>query len=490
MNHQPGHFGPAHRTPPPPGYPPAGHGGYPPAGPPPGHRFPGPVPPGMPGGPGAAGPGAPRSKKPIVITAIIGALVLIGAGVAGVVFLSGDDRPDRPDMVTNPHFDGLAFPDPAALAYDKGADAVCEAVGKTMLARGYQLLSVTDARGVNCRFGTPGTSVLEEGAYNLTTDVFVAHGPGAVTAYDNFLTATVRTRDKFRADPQFVFSELYELKLGEEGFFSHSEFKPGPAGNATAAFRSGEATFYISIGGVITRLGKDEKEDPITEEITRREVVDIVKSLTGDKSAGPSQIKPSPLKDLQGLPPLGSPRLPNAGDATGKCAPVTEFAGRLGLETDKTASLTGRQSGVLCVYKPSDETYRQKNDFITRNVEVTARDYKDAPEHTLPSEDLASDLRTIVEQSKDGKTTPGELYRLPVGQSGYLVYTKSETTQAGDVRSSGRLTAAYILDEVYIKITISGATWTHPQRLKTIPVALSEQALVNDLTTLLTAMNT
>ncbi|WP_156077082.1 hypothetical protein [Saccharothrix sp. NRRL B-16314] len=51
-----------------------------------------------------------------MLTAIIGVLVLIGAGVAGVVFLSGDDRPDRPSMAANQHFDGLTFPDPAALA--------------------------------------------------------------------------------------------------------------------------------------------------------------------------------------------------------------------------------------------------------------------------------------------------------------------------------------------------------------------------------------
>lgn len=421
-----------------------------------------------------------------MIVAIVGVLILVAAGVAGVVFLAGDDRPDRPPMAASSHFDGLTFPDPAALDYDKGNGTVCDGIAKIMLARGYQSLSVTPDKGFNCRFGTPGTSLLEDGSYRLTTDVFVARGAGAVDAYDESLTATMRTREKFGADPQYVWSELYEFRLGEEGFFSHSEFKAGPAGNATAAFRSEEVMFRISVSGTITHLGKDKPEEPITEEITRREVIDIVKSLSGDASAGPAQIKPSPLKDLQGIPPLTAPRLPATGTASAKCAAVTSVAEQLGLKTSKTAD---NAPGVLCAYKPPEDAYRQKNDFVTRNLEVTARSYKSAP-GTLPSEGVAADLRTIVEQSMDGKTTLGQLYRLPVGQSGYLVYAKSESTQAGDVKSSGRLSAAYVLDDVHIKITISGATWTHPERHKTIPVALPEQTLLNDLIHLLTAMNT
>ncbi|MDT0346982.1 hypothetical protein [Streptomyces litchfieldiae] len=384
---------------------------------------------------------------------------------AGVMFLGGDGG-DRPELVAHPDLAELTFPDPGAFRYEEGEAAVCETMGEVMAARGYALFGTNTGNGVSCAFGTPGTSLLEDGSYSLHANIALTRGDGARDAYDNYVTSSLRGRENLADDPSFTFSELYEFPAGEEGFLDQSVSSVGPTGSATAAFRSGDDTFRIVLSGSIRHVGDDNPSEPLTEEITREEIVDIVKALGGDESAGEPRITPVAMEEHPGLPELNEPLLAEGASAEDRCAPVAAVAqGDLGSDVDSIGG--GDQATVpitVCSFAMDEVGNDRFGEYGLPHwrVSVTQHDYATAPEGLFPSEEMAHVLQNImaepVDRAEEGyEVTLGPLYELPVGESGYLIHSTSNY-QATD-GSTADVRAGYVIGDSYVEIRVGGGEW-------------------------------
>ncbi|MBB5801060.1 hypothetical protein F4560_000828 [Saccharothrix ecbatanensis] len=445
--------------------------------------------------PGGGYPGAPqegrrppkRGTKGKVFLAIAGVVVVVAAAVTGVVLYTGGGSGGGPDFAERPGAEEVAFPDLGKLGYDAGPDAVCESLGKIMTARGYERAGSSSKFGITCFFDTPAASVLKDGTTHLSVGIFVIRGADADRGYRLKIDSITRFREKPTARESFVLSELTEFPSGDEGFFAHSEFKGNPDKHslATVGFRSGDDTVVMEINGSIRNLSGDQPNDAMPEAELYGEAVDIVKAMNGDGSAGAPRIKPAPTQEYPGLPPLKKPRLAEGDGADGQCAAITTAAQQLVMKLKK-ADVASSTSTVLCHYDHAAD-YHQKR--ILHRLEVTVRDFS-ANQKLSASGELGRDLLTIFEQAAEKpqsgdkrKSTQGPLYSLPVGTSGYMVYTKQE---GADGKSSAWIKAAYVQDNIYYRFYLTGARFADGT---TDPVALPEEQLVADLLKILTAMD-
>ena len=110
-----------------------------------------------------------------------------------------------------------------------------------------------------------------------------------------------------------------------------------------------------------------------------------------------------------------------------------------------------------------------------------AVEVKEKDSNTPAEEELARELRSLLERSSDDKYKFGPVYELPLGGTGYAVVY---TVNGGGGGSSGYVQAGYVVDgttHVLVKLT---------SRVKNGRdlVAPSEEALVADLVTILTAI--
>lgn len=433
---------------------------------------------------------ARRPKRGRIVVSVIVAVVLVAAGVTGVLMWTGEDRPD---LAAGPDLGEIAFPDPGALAYDKGADAACAAVGKTLTTRGYELIKASDDYGVNCVASTPGPSLIEDGAHDFQVTVFMIRGDEAASAYDNFLTAAERTHDKFKSGGMFTVSDVQEFPVGEEGHFYYSEFagNPNAYANATASFRSGDDTFQIAASGSIVRLGEDNPDEAVSENVMRDEIVDVVKSLSGDGSAGEPRITAPDMADYPGLEDLGEPTLADTA-AEQACAPATAVAEQFGLVVDSTDASGASSPTILCKYASAEDIYDRMGDNTVESfrIEIVAKNYSDEAAIS-PSSELGRDLQTILEETpsaSDQELERGKLYRLPAGESGYLIYSRSRSgmnSSAGE-KSSARLRAGYVVGNAYYRVEVAGARYPAGSY---DPVALPEKELVDRLVRVLTPLS-
>ncbi|TDC79715.1 hypothetical protein [Streptomyces hainanensis] len=440
--------------------------------PPPGYGHP--VPP-VPGGP------APRRARPWWALVALVAVLAVGGVVVTTLGGGGDDEgpgDGEPRLTTHPTLEPLGFPDALALDYEAGPDAACAAVSETMLARNYELQSAdSEDGGVDCWYNTPAASTLDDGTYRFTANVYMSVGEVAGPAYDRF-TSVMRS-NVGGGGTDMVWSPLYELPVGDEGWIVHNQNLAAglERGDGTASFRQGDTTFYVLVyGWTVRHAGPSE---PLTEETTFREITDIVRSLGGDTSAGAPQLSASPAQEYPGLEDFGDPMLPLEGSGQERCAALTAVV---------TSQLDGQVMGEVvddgpevtipvaaCNYEPAEAAYGQEGVAI-RNIRLSVRDYTTS-EVMYPAGELGSQLRSTMDNLRDSAGA-GPLYTLPAGTSGYLVYED-------DGGGHGFLDAGYVVGDRYVAIQISG--FHNAGGFDTR--ALTEEELVGDLSTLLTAMN-
>ncbi|MEO3752471.1 hypothetical protein [Streptomyces sp. B6B3] len=459
------------------------------AGPP---SYPGPYPQSDPprhGGPPAPPP-AGRSKRPKVILAIVAALVLVAGAVGAWLVLLGGGGPDRPEMATHDDLSELPFPDAGALSYEEGVDAHCAAVEELMAARGYVLLGTEEGNGISCILGAPGTSQLEDGSLSLSVQVALTRGGGARSAYDAYLESTVNGRENLADDTTFTFSELYDFPSGEEGFLSQSEWSRGPSGSATAGFRSGDDTFFVYLSGSVNHVDEDTPNEPLPMDLTRQELVDIVKTLGGDESAGEPRITQAEMAEYPDLPELTEPRLADGDSPVARCAAVTSFAEGLGSDVEDLSFGTSSPALTQCHYSLGVDNARfGENGLPHYRVEVHEYDYSDASENLFPTEDLGSDLQTIMAEPENpalegDEVILGELYELPVGESGYMIHSRSEGEYSSGFSTEVR--AGYVVGngDIYVSIRLTGGEYGANGF-----EGYGEDALIPVLADLLTAMD-
>ncbi|MDT0342862.1 hypothetical protein [Streptomyces litchfieldiae] len=429
--------------------------------------------------PGGHPPRGPKQSRALI--AIVAVLAVLAAGVGAVLFLGGGGdgdgggSGDEVQLTPHPTLEPMEFPDAQALDYAAGPDAACAAVSEIMVARNYEFQSArAKDGGIDCWYATPATSSIEDGTYHFSANVYMSVGDAAEPAYDAFFPGSNRFAD-------LEYGPLYEFPVGEEGWIIHNRNLAAgmERGDGSASFRQGETTFYVLVYGWIVH--PDGANEPLTEEVTFREITDIVKSLGGDDSAGEPQLSESAAQEYAGLEDFGEPMLPMEGSGEERCAAVTAAATeQLDVKVKGTTVDDGPETTIpstSCVYEPSDAAYGIDNTGI-RNIRVTVEDYSETdPDVMYPAGELGYDLRSTMDRLGEAEGA-GPLYALPAGTSGYLIYED-------DGGGHGQLDAGYVVGDYYISITYGGFFNAGDFNTR----ALTEEEMVNDLSLLLTAMN-
>ncbi|MEO3750104.1 hypothetical protein [Streptomyces sp. B6B3] len=429
-----------------------------------------------PGGAAPQPPGGGKKRGPLIAVAVV---VAIALGVGGVMFLGGDDDGGPGGgggsdvaLTPNPDLEPMDFPDAQALGYDEGADAACEAVSEIMTARGYEFQSAeNNDGGIDCWYATPAASSFEDGTNHITANVYMSMGAVAEDAYASF-TSAMASYTEGENGGGTTYGPLYELPVGEEGWIRHNQ--TDVRGDGTASFRKEGTTFYVTAYGWIEQGDTDE---PLTEETTFREITDIITALGGGE-AGEPQISESAAEEYPGeLPEFGDPVLPAEGSGEERCAALTTVATEQ-LDSQVMGTGTDTIGGVVpttfCNYEPAESAYGQSDTGI-RNIRLTMNNYTDN-DVSYAAGDLGSQLRHTMErtETEDGF---GQLYALPAGTSGYMIYNADEY-------GSSFLEAGWVVGDNYITISLSGFLVIEgfDQR------AFTEEEMVADLSALLTAM--
>jgi hypothetical protein len=435
--------------------------------------------------PSAPVPGGPhqrpgRAKGPRAGVVIAAVIAVIALGVGGMmVFGGGDDggpggegSGSGAELTPNPDLERIDFPDAQALNYSEGPDAACGAVSEVMTARNYEFDSAGSGEWVvECWYDTPAASTLEDGDYQFRTSVSMTVGSAAEPAYDHFLSSAASYQGDEGRSP------LYAFPVGEEGWIVHSR-ETEERGDGMASFRRGDTTFHVTVRGWIEHPDSQVRE-PLTEDITFREITDIVTALGGGQ-AGEPQLSESAAQEYPGdLEDFGEPLPPTEGSGDERCAPMTTVAaGQLDVrQTGATVSEdpTDVVPSFHCVYEATEAAYENRPTAI-RTIRIDIEDL--SVEDTMyPAGELGNDLRFTMDELSDSEGA-GQLYALPAGTSGYMIYED-------DGNDHGRLTAGYVVGDYYVSITMSGNYWPDGYTYR----ALTEEEMVDDLSTVLTAMN-
>ena len=224
------------------------------------------------------------------------------------------------DLPKNAALAQLAFPDLGALRHGDGVDAMCGSVEKAMTPRGYRRISAGETSGgINCRFITPGLSLLTDGAIMMSSDVASWRGD-TEDLFQRFYDQAVRMRDAELKNPSYASSKIEHFPAGDGGYIFHRVTKAVSATNARtdteAVFRSGDDLMWVALWGNVHRAAKGGERvlaDPLTEEITYREISDIVKALSGDGQPRARRRSPSPTwRSTRPWPRRGRTRSPVA----------------------------------------------------------------------------------------------------------------------------------------------------------------------------------
>ncbi|MCC8251138.1 hypothetical protein [Saccharothrix luteola] len=423
--------------------------------------------------------GPPKKRTGRLVAVIIVVLVVLG-GAGGVWFRQsgGGSSAVGEDLPKNSALGQLAFPDLGALRHGEGVDALCGALEGAMTGRGYRPISRAETEGgINCRFITPGLSLLTDGAIMMSSDIASWRGD-ADDRYRRFFDLAVRQRDAQLKNPGYASSKIEHFPAGDGGYVFHRVTKAVGANGARtdteAVFRSGEDLMWVALWGNVHRAAKDGERvpaDPLTEEVTYGEISDIVKSLSGDGQPGEPRItKP----ELAQHPTLAATKAnPVAGGTTtgDVCGKFDAAAGRLGVAP------VPKRGG--CAYDPPEgASYGEGS--VHRTVEI-AVGVEEEDSNTPAEEELARELRSLLGRTSDGTYTFGKVYDLPVGDTGYAVYY---TVKGGGGSSSGYVQAGYAVDgTTHVLVKLAGRV----KKGRDL-VAPSEEALVADLVTVLTAM--
>lgn len=407
----------------------------------------------------------------MLVAGVAGGLWLwSGSGSGGAPAAGQDELPKNPDLAEMP------FPDLEVFGLGDGS-GLCEPVNEIMRGRGYQPV---DAKGgdteASCWYITTGLSLLEDGSNNLNADISVWRGD-ADSRYQTFLDKFAGQRDAQQEKPDFRLSKIEQFPVGDLGFISHQEYvSPGSERtDTTAFFRSGDDIVMIALWGYVQHVsesGEDLPNEPLTEEVTYREVTDILRAMNGSGEPGEGQITDPDLKENPALKGLTAPRLATEGTAEQACAPFTAVAEKLGTRSAGTnVNHAGGAPEFGCTFDPPERPEDLPDDYSEREINIRFVAYAEE-EAFRASEKMGRELLGLRNQTATDKVKPSPLYELPVGDLGYALY---------HVPGYGYVTAGYLVDgRTYVHIEISG--WSRGDGVE----PLTEDVLMKDLATLLT----
>lgn len=404
-----------------------------------------------------------RAKRVVLIVVAV-VLVAAAAGAAVVFWPKGDDLPSHADLPTSPGLSSTAFPDPDSFSYGEGVPAMCAALDKIMTERGYLHISDGTADGGQyCRFITPGLSMLEDGSYELRVEI-TAWRDNAEARFGRFLQLAQEKNQSQKSNPDYRVSTLEQFPSGDAGFVFHRESPSQGRADTEAYLRSGDDLVLITVwGGIQHVTTEDQKAEPLTREITYREITDILTAITGDGEPGPAQITPPGLAEHRTLAGLAEPALPEGATTDAVCERVQSVAAQLEVQ---------RKSSGGCTFEAVDGSDADREIIIGVG-------HFDLDGNTLASEQLARDLRSTIQRTSEATYQRGSLYGLPFGDTGYVLPYSVES--AG---TSGYVDAAYVTGrETYVLVQLRVWRYVDGDR-----VAPSEDERIADMATVLTAM--
>lgn len=419
----------------------------------------------------------PKRRRWGVIATVVA--VVLGAGIAGGVWvLQGDSGSSagQENLPKNPNLETMPVPDPGKLGYDEGVTKMCDSVEKVMSQRGYKRATEGDTEGgIYCRSVTPALSLLEDGSYSLLADIVIWRDH-AEDRYQRLLDKATRQRDAQAKNPEYRLSKIEQFPAGDAGYIYHREAdtRGMNRGDTEAVFRSGDDTIMVSVWGSIQhtggKLGEPAPSEPLTEEITYREITDILRALTGEGQPGEPQITEPNLQENPTLAALADLELPAGGEV---CEKVATVAGQLAVK---------RKSGSGCVFEPDadedDPNYFQEG-YVQREMTIGVKALAETANVTA-ADQMGMDLKDLTQRAsrEDGADLQlGTLYELPVGDGGYAIHYAVKD-------GFGHIQSGYVIDgTIYTLIDIKGFKVAGGEN-----TALTEDVLVADLVTVLTAM--
>jgi hypothetical protein len=399
-----------------------------------------------------------KRSKWLVVVAVV-AVVAAGAGIGVWLLRDGAGGDPSADLPKNPNLPAMSFPDPDSFGYADGPEAMCAALDEVMSVRGYLLVSgKRNNGGQYCRFITPGLSLLKDGSNELRVDIGVWRDD-AERRYEGLQSSALEQSQQ--KNPGSAVSKVERFPVGDAGFIHHRE---GERTDTEAHFRAGGDLMMVSVWGTVLVASTSEVPEtkPLTEEITYREITDVIASLTGGEP-GPPQITAPELAQSPALAGLANLALPAGLTAQDACAKVVPVAETLGMK-QKTSGECGFEAG-------SDDWRDHVEGYTEREMTIGVRDYP--PEgNIVASEEMARDLRSWLRIAA-GSRPCGPLYELPfAANTGYATY-------CGNV-----LHAGFVLDRRnYVRIDANGYRKTGGEL-----VALPEDEVLGNLATVLTAM--
>jgi hypothetical protein len=405
----------------------------------------------------------PKRKRSrwLVVVAVV-AVVAIGAGVGVWLLLDGSGGDPSAELPQNQNLEAMSFPDPDSFGYAEGPEAMCAALDEAMSARGYLLVSgKRNNGGQYCRFITPGLSLLKDGSNEIRVDIGVWRD-NAEDRYASLQSSALEQSQAQQKKSGDAVSRVERFPVGDSGFIYHRE---GDRTDTEAHFRSGGDLMMVAVWGTV--LVSSTSDTPVTEplsgEVTYREITDIIMSLNGEGKPGPPQITAPELARspaLAGLANLTFPAGMTAGDV---CAKVTPVAGTLGMK-QKTSGDCGFEAG-------SDNWRDYVEGYTEREMTIGVGDHP--PEgNIVASEEMARDLRSWLRIATEDRPC-GPLYELPFADTGYATY-------CGNVLHVG-----FVLDgRTYVSIDSNGFRKTGGEL-----VPLPEDEVLGNLATVLTAMS-
>jgi hypothetical protein len=406
----------------------------------------------------------PQRKRTrwLVVVAVV-AVVAAGAGV-GVWLLrdgSGGGDPSA-DLPENRNLKTMSFPDPDSFGYADGPESMCAALDETMSARGYLFVSgKRNNGGQYCRFITPGLSLLKDGSNEIRVDVGVWRDD-AEGRYEALQSSALEQSQSQQKKADYSVSKVERFPVGDAGFIYHRE---GDRTDTEAYFRSGGDLMTVSVWGTVLVSSTSETPEtkPLPEEVTYREITDIIVSLNGEGKPGPPQLTAPELAQSPALAGTANLTFPEGLTVEDACAKATPAAGTLGM-TRKTSGSCGFEAG-------SDNWRDYVEGYTEREMTIGVGDYP--PERNIvAAEQMARDLRSWLRIAA-GDRPCGPLYELPFADTGYATY-------CGNILHVG-----FVLNgRTYVSVEANGFRKTGGEL-----VPLPEEEVLGNLATVLTAMS-
>ncbi|UED87915.1 hypothetical protein [Streptomyces profundus] len=421
-----------------------------------------PVPPSVPPSvPPTSSAGGRRRRAVIVVGLLLAVLA------AGGWFLTRDDG-EATALTPHPDLAELPFPDVEALGAPDGP-GFCDGVTAVLTHRQY-LLRRYGEENLFCGWESSVASRLSDDFHLLDLELSVHQGEAAADQYASLLRSAELRRER---DSPETPGPLYAFPAGEEGWAVHITDESGSRAETSAAFRSGDTTFELTLGGGRQRDGAERTA--LAEEDGLAELAAIVTVLAGEDAPGEALLTPLAAERHPGLGTYDNPSL--TAEVTDRCTALTDAlkpTWPVRLEpTGEAGELNAEVRQFGCGYSSemSSSADRDGEEWLTLAVIVWEAVDRERPDHVT-----AGILDGLLESDSQNEST--RFHALPSGDDGFVAVRLDPD---GELQT---LQARYRVGPDIVQITISGSVVDGYAR-----APLPEERAVEALDRTLTAMS-